>query len=51
MLKSWQCITTELLQRRQGQFLGCSFHPELTDDARMAQYFVAMVEEASKKPV
>ncbi|MGB3570076.1 MAG: pyridoxal 5'-phosphate synthase glutaminase subunit PdxT [Priestia megaterium] len=40
-----------IVAARQGQFLGCSFHPELTDDARMAQYFVAMVEEASKKPV
>ncbi|NGY83735.1 pyridoxal 5'-phosphate synthase glutaminase subunit PdxT [Bacillus megaterium] len=37
-----------IVAARQGQFLGCSFHPELTDDARMAQYFVAMVEEASK---
>jgi len=41
----------QIVAARQGQFLGCSFHPELTDDARMAQYFVAMVEEASKKPV
>lgn len=40
-----------IVAARQGQFLGCSFHPELTDDARMAQYFVVMVEEASKKPV
>ncbi|WP_176345242.1 pyridoxal 5'-phosphate synthase glutaminase subunit PdxT [Priestia aryabhattai] len=40
-----------IVAARQGQFLGCSFHPELTDDARMAQYFVGMVEEASKKPV
>ncbi|MDR0133152.1 pyridoxal 5'-phosphate synthase glutaminase subunit PdxT [Priestia megaterium] len=40
-----------IVAARQGQFLGCSFHPELTDDARMAQYFVAMVEEGSKKPV
>ncbi|MDU9695741.1 pyridoxal 5'-phosphate synthase glutaminase subunit PdxT [Priestia aryabhattai] len=40
-----------IVAARQGQFLGCSFHPELTDDARMAQYFVAMVEEALKKPV
>ncbi|MCR8930212.1 pyridoxal 5'-phosphate synthase glutaminase subunit PdxT [Priestia megaterium] len=40
-----------IVAARQGQFLGCSFHPELTDDARMAHYFVAMVEEASKKPV
>ncbi|WP_456277178.1 pyridoxal 5'-phosphate synthase glutaminase subunit PdxT [Bacillus sp. AK128] len=31
---------------RQGQFLGCAFHPELTDDYRFAQYFVNMVKES-----
>jgi 5'-phosphate synthase pdxT subunit len=31
---------------RDGQFLGCSFHPELTDDARLTGYFVDMVKEA-----
>jgi 5'-phosphate synthase pdxT subunit len=31
---------------RQGPFLGCSFHPELTDDHRFAQYFVNMVKES-----
>jgi len=30
---------------RDGQFLGCSFHPELTDDTRVMQYFLAMIEE------
>lgn len=25
---------------RQGRFLGCSFHPELTDDHRVMQYFI-----------
>lgn len=35
-----------IVAARQGQFLGCSFHPELTEDNRMAQYFVKMVEEA-----
>ncbi|PPA68420.1 pyridoxal 5'-phosphate synthase glutaminase subunit PdxT [Jeotgalibacillus proteolyticus] len=31
---------------RDGQFLGCSFHPELTDDHRLTKYFVEMVEAA-----
>lgn len=25
---------------RQGRFLGCTFHPELTDDHRVMQYFI-----------
>lgn len=28
---------------RQGNFLVCSFHPELTDDTRVHQYFLEMV--------
>lgn len=38
---------------REGQFLGCSFHPELTDDHRLTAYFVDMVKEAKnqKQPV
>ncbi|MCZ0756981.1 pyridoxal 5'-phosphate synthase glutaminase subunit PdxT [Anoxybacillus sp. J5B_2022] len=35
-----------IVAARQGQFLGCSFHPELTDDHRMTQYFVNMVRES-----
>jgi pyridoxal 5'-phosphate synthase pdxT subunit len=38
-----------IVAARQGQFLGCSFHPELTDDHRVTQYFVDMVEEAKLK--
>jgi pyridoxal 5'-phosphate synthase pdxT subunit len=34
---------------REGQFLGCSFHPELTEDYRFTAYFVKMVEEAKAK--
>ncbi len=30
---------------REGQFLGCSFHPELTEDSRLTAYFLQMVEE------
>lgn len=28
---------------RSGQFLGCSFHPELTGDHRITHYFLSMV--------
>ncbi|MEW9503285.1 pyridoxal 5'-phosphate synthase glutaminase subunit PdxT [Jeotgalibacillus marinus] len=31
---------------QDGQFLGCSFHPELTGDHRIMKYFVKMVESA-----
>lgn len=34
---------------REGQFLGCSFHPELTEDYRFTSYFVEMVKEAKVK--
>ncbi|MCQ6282742.1 pyridoxal 5'-phosphate synthase glutaminase subunit PdxT [Bacillus sp. EB600] len=34
---------------REGQFLGCSFHPELTEDYRFTAYFVKMVKEAKVK--
>lgn len=33
---------------KDGQFLGCSFHPELTEDVRVLQYFIDMVNEFSK---
>ncbi|MED3645736.1 pyridoxal 5'-phosphate synthase glutaminase subunit PdxT [Halalkalibacterium halodurans] len=36
----------EIVVARQGHLLGCSFHPELTDDRRFHQYFVQMVKEA-----
>ncbi|MBB3909344.1 pyridoxal 5'-phosphate synthase glutaminase subunit PdxT [Anoxybacteroides rupiense] len=35
-----------IVAARQGQFLGCSFHPELTEDHRMTQYFINMVKES-----
>lgn len=31
---------------RQGNLLGCSFHPELTEDVRIHQYFAKMVRES-----
>jgi len=40
-----------IVAARQGQFLGCSFHPELTDDHRMTQYFLNMVKKQSIKRV
>lgn len=33
---------------RQGNRLGTSFHPELTDDARLHKYFLSIVEGATK---
>lgn len=38
-----------IVAAREGQFLGCSFHPELTDDHRLTAYFVEMVKESVKK--
>ncbi|MGE6490049.1 pyridoxal 5'-phosphate synthase glutaminase subunit PdxT [Paenisporosarcina sp. NPDC076898] len=33
-----------IVMAKQEQFLGCSFHPELTDDHRVTAYFVQLVE-------
>lgn len=38
-----------IVAARQGQFLGCSFHPELTDDHRMTGLFVRMAVQAKEK--
>lgn len=35
-----------IVAAREGQFLGCSFHPELTDDPRFTQLFADMVYES-----
>ena len=40
-----------IVMAQQGQFLGCSFHPELTDDHRVTAYFVQLVERFTKQPV
>lgn len=37
-----------IVAARQGHILGCSFHPELTDDHRFTQYFLNMVKEAKE---
>ncbi|AOM84662.1 pyridoxal 5'-phosphate synthase glutaminase subunit PdxT [Salisediminibacterium beveridgei] len=39
----------QIVAAQQGPFLACSFHPELTDDDRMHQYFVQMVRESVKQ--
>jgi pyridoxal 5'-phosphate synthase pdxT subunit len=33
---------------KQGSFLGCSFHPELTDDHRITELFIEMVKNNLK---
>lgn len=38
-----------IVAAREGNFLGCSFHPELTDDHRFTAYFINMVKEAQTK--
>ena len=35
-----------IVAARDGHILGCSFHPELTDDHRITAYFIKMVKEA-----
>ncbi|MCQ6276814.1 pyridoxal 5'-phosphate synthase glutaminase subunit PdxT [Bacillus sp. V3B] len=35
-----------IVAAREGQFLGCSFHPELTDDHRFTELFIKMVRES-----
>lgn len=38
----------KIVAARQNHLLCCAFHPELTDDIRMHQYFLNMVEEYKK---
>ncbi|MDN7247600.1 pyridoxal 5'-phosphate synthase glutaminase subunit PdxT [Planococcus shenhongbingii] len=33
----------KIVMARSGQFLGCSFHPELTKDHRITEYFLSMI--------
>ncbi|WP_394236762.1 pyridoxal 5'-phosphate synthase glutaminase subunit PdxT [Niallia oryzisoli] len=37
-----------IVAAREGQFLGCSFHPELTEDHRFTGLFIEMVKESVK---
>ena len=39
----------EIVAAREGHYLTCSFHPELTDDFRLHRFFVTMVKEANKQ--
>ena len=39
----------KIVMARQGHFLGCSFHPELTEDHRITAYFIEMVKESLAK--
>lgn len=39
-------FNNKIVIARQNNYLGCSFHPELTDDRRIIQYFIKMVEDA-----
>lgn len=34
---------------REDNILGCSFHPELTDDHRITSYFIHMIKEAMER--
>ncbi|MGE6632422.1 pyridoxal 5'-phosphate synthase glutaminase subunit PdxT [Bacillus sp. NPDC077027] len=38
-----------IVAAREGNMLGCSFHPELTDDHRLTELFVNMVKEYKQK--
>ena len=38
-------LEDKIVFARQGNFLVCSFHPELTDDTRVHHYFLEMVQE------
>ncbi|MGO4792199.1 pyridoxal 5'-phosphate synthase glutaminase subunit PdxT [Paenibacillus sp. 2KB_20] len=40
----------EIVTARQGHLLAASYHPELTDDYRLHQYFVEMVQSQSTAP-
>ncbi|MCH4828130.1 pyridoxal 5'-phosphate synthase glutaminase subunit PdxT [Planococcus halocryophilus] len=37
----------KIVMAKDGQFLGCSFHPELTDDHRITNYFLSMIQDKS----
>lgn len=42
------CIHNEkIVMAKSGQFLGCSFHPELTEDHRITEYFLSMIPNKS----
>lgn len=38
----------KIVMARSGPFLGCSFHPELTEDNRITEYFIGMIPSADE---
>lgn len=42
-------VDKEIVAIRQGNQLGCSFHPELSDDTAVHTYFLNMVESHKKR--
>jgi len=42
-------LNDSIVAVRQGTILGTSFHPELTNDSRLHQYFLRMVAESSAR--
>lgn len=38
----------KIVMARSGSFLGCSFHPELTEDHRITEYFIGMIPNADE---
>ncbi|GIQ68943.1 pyridoxal 5'-phosphate synthase glutaminase subunit PdxT [Xylanibacillus composti] len=40
-------VNDEVVAAREGHLLACSFHPELTDDSSLHEYFLKMVGEAT----
>ncbi|WP_366923428.1 pyridoxal 5'-phosphate synthase glutaminase subunit PdxT [Metallumcola ferriviriculae] len=38
-------VEEKVVMARQGNFLACAFHPELTEDDRVHSYFLKMVKE------
>ena len=42
-------VSDQVVAVRQDNLLGISFHPELTDDARLHAYFLSMVKKAIEK--
>ena len=40
----------KIVMLRQGNLLACAFHPELTDDTRIHEYFIGMVRQSLSLP-
>ena len=42
-------ISDKIVAVKQGKYLGVSFHPELTDDYRITQYFIEHIKKKKKE--